>query len=410
MSIFKKIYHRIRHNVTRRRRNRRWLAFTLFFRNIAGNLSGFYKPLFFYQAAQMLNFWPADYTDLQKGMVAIGFYYLGQRVVSFIINFVQAQLTLKIGHDRSLLLGNLFRTLWLLSLTYVDVSPWFLIIATVLAGIETGFFNQSYHTLICRLSLEEEMGKSLGASKFLGNFISMLTPFLGGVIISHFGFNYLFYSSILLILVSIGGLLKLEIPAEKDKVNLQEYLSWVKEKRYNRLMLSQMGRYFYDISLVLWPLFVFLIIDDVVRVGSIYTISLFFAMLTSLFTGHYLDKKKQPRLPFLVSGGILSTISMFRLLVTGAWDIIIIDCSNRILGDFYWLVHEKFIFIRGRGSQDFSYFVYREVNRSLAAVLFWSAAALFFVFKLDWLGLFALGSLGILMSMLAKQNKGKLND
>lgn len=407
MSIFTKLYHRLKDNITRRRRNRRWLAFSLFFRNTAGSLSNFYKPVFLYQVAQTLTiFQVTEFSDLQKGMILISFYYLAQRIVSGIVNFIQAVMTIKIGHDRSMLVGNLFKVSWLLCLTYVQERPWLIILAAILAGIEMGLYWQSHHTLMCRFSLEKEMGKSLAGFKFLGNFITMLSPFIGAMIVSYFGFNYLFYVSIMLVVIAIGGIIQLELSDEKDEVNLSEYFAWMKEKTFRRLALSQMGRYFYDISILLWPLFVFLIMADIVKVGYIYTISLFFAMLISLFTGQMLDKKKRIKLPFIISGGFLSTITMLRMMIGGPWDVVIVDSSNRMLGNFYWLVHEKIIFSRGKGSQDFSYFVYREVNRSLGAIAFWALSLIFFlVLKLDWMGLFGLGSLGVLMSLLAKEEK-----
>lgn len=406
MSVFTKIYSRLKHNVTRRRRNRRWLAFSLFFRNTAGSLSNFYKPVFLYQVAQTIPLLDTGFSDLQKGMILICFYYLTQRIVSGIINFIQAALTLKIGHHRSLLFGNLFKASWLICLTYVETNPWFVVLAAILAGFEIGFYWQSHHTLICRFSLEKEMGKSLAGFRFLGNFITMLSPFIGATIVSLFGFNYLFYISILLIFVAVGGVTQLELSSENDEVNLKEYLEWMSEKAFKRLALAQIGHYFYDISVLLWPLFVFLILTDIVKVGHIYTISLFFAMLISLFTGQLLDKKKRIKLPFLFSGGILSAITMLRILVVGPWDVVIVDSSNRMLANFYWLIHEKIWFTRGRGSQDFSYFVYREVNRSLGAIVFWALALSFFLFfRLDWTGLFALGSIGVLMSMLIKETK-----
>lgn len=408
MSVISKIVKRIKHNITARRRNRRWLAFSLVFRDAAGRLGTFYLPLFFYQSAQTMEFFSPDFTNLQKGMLVISFYYLFQRLFGAVVNFAQAKLTLKIGHDQSMLLGTAFKAFWLLSLTYIEKNPWFLLLATILAGIETGFFWQSYHTLVCRFSLEKEMGKSLAGFRFLGNFITMLAPALGALIINFFGFNYLFYISILLIMVSIMGLIKLDIAPERDEVNLKEYLSWMKEKSFKTLVFSQIGRYFYDVSFVLWPLYVFLIIADIVKVGYVYTVSLFLAMIVNIFTGDFLDKKAKHRTPFAVSGGILSVISMLRVLVTGAWEVVVIDTSNRMLGNFYWLIHDKIIFSRGRGSQDFSYFVYNEVNRSIAAVIFWFfMLVFFFLVRVDWIGLFALGSVGILLSLLAKEKFNK---
>ncbi len=405
-SFFSKVVNRVKDNISKRRRNRRWLAFSLLFRDAGGHLGSFYLPLFFYKMAQTMDFWHASFTDVQKGMILISFYYLFQRLFSATANFAQARFTLKTGHEQAMLLGSAVKTLWLLSLTYIDKNPWFLILATLLAGIENGFFWPSYRTLVCRLSFSKEMGKSLAGFRFLGNFLTMLVPALGGLVVSFLGYNYLFYVSILLIIISMIGTIQLDVDQEKDDVSLSEYISWMKEKTYNLLVLSQMGRYFYDISIVLWPLFVFLLIGDVTKVGYIYSFTFFVVLALNLFIGEMLDKKKKVKKTFLISGGILSLISMLKIYVTGAWDVVILDSCNRMLGDLYWLMHDKILFARGRGSQVFSYFVYREVNRSIAAVCFWFLLLIFFlIVRVDWTGLFALGSAGVLLSMLAREKK-----
>ncbi len=406
----KALVHKIKRRATRRARNRKWLTFSYGFRRIAGNLSTFYLPLFLFEVAQSIEISFATFTPIQKGMIVISLYYLVGRLVMAVFSLIEANLTLKIGHMQSMTISILIYALFLLSLTYVDQRPILLLASAVLSGLNTVFYWQSYNTLMSRFAARTEMGRSLGLLEFVKNLVSMLSPALGGLIISFLGYDYLFYTSLLIVLVSLIGIMKLEVGQEKDEVNLKEYLSWVKEKRFSRLMLSQAGRYFNDMSLSLWPLYVFLLLQDIKKVGYVYSVSLFLALLINLFAGNFLDKSKKSRLPFFVSGGVLSSLWVLRAMVFNVWGVVVVDSLNQMVGNFHWLFHKTAIFNRGQGSEDFSYFVYRLTNRSIAATFFWFILLIFFlIVPLEWNGLFALGAVGVLLSLLVKENKTEEN-
>jgi len=408
MPNFKKLLHslpqQVNQKLTLRRRNLKWLSFSLMFRQLAGQLSSFYLPLFLFKVSANFEIGQGGFTPLQQGMILLSMFYLFERLVAALFSLVEANLTIKIGHEQAMLFGTLIYTLFLLTLSYVEKHPLMIFVGAFLSGIQMVFYWQSYNTLITRLSFKNSMGKNLSILRFIKNFISMLGPALGGLIITFFGFNYLFYVSIVALVVSLIGIIKLDLPPEKDEVNLQEYLSWLKEKRFNRLVLSQAGRYFNDMSLVLWPLYVFLLMGDVTKVGYIYSISLFLAMIINLFMGDILDGKKKSKVPFFVSGGFLSSLWMVKAFVVNAWGIVLVDSFDKMVGNFHWLFHANIVFKRGKGKQDFSYFVYRMTNRSIAAAVFWTLLLIFFlVVPLEWSGLFALGSAGVLLSLLAKE-------
>jgi hypothetical protein len=407
MSFFqalKTLSQKIKRKITRKARNRQWLAFAYSFRQLASRLSVFYLPLFLFEISQDISIGHANFTPIQKGMILISMYYLFSRLVMAVFSLIEAQITLKIGHQQAMILSNLIYALFLLSLTYANQHPLLIFVSSALSGLESVFYWQSHNTLISRLFVKNKMGRGLSLIRFLKNLIEVLTPALGGLIVAFIGYDYLFYAGVLLLLVSLIGLFNLDLPQERDEVNLQEYLTWLKEKRFKRLVLSQAGKYFNDMGLTLWPLYVFILIGDIKQVGYIYSVSLFFAMMIGLFTGDFLDKKSHSKLPFFVSGGFLSSLWLLKSWVTGVWDVIVVDSFDRIVGNFHWLFHETIIFKRGQGSQDFSYFVYRMTNRSIAAALFWALLLVFFlIVPIEWNGLFILGAAGVLLSLLANE-------
>ncbi len=406
MPNVKEILNSVEKRFTRRKKNRVWLSFSYMFRQLAGNLSFFYLPLFLFHQAQQLGWWGWELNSIQKGMVLIAAFYFIERVVSAIFCMIQAAFSIKVGHEWSMIMGTLSYMLFLVSFSGAGKSPLFLLVGSFLAGLQLVFYWPSYNTLIARLSFKKSMGKNLGRFGFISNFTSMIAPAVGGLIILFFGYNYLFYISIVLLLISLMGLFKLDLPQEKDEVNLKEYFEWMKEKSFIKLTTSQSGRYFYDMSITLWPLYVYLLLGDVEKVGYVYSISLFVAMVINLFVGNLLDKKRKSNKPFYFSGGFLSTLSLLRLAVINVWGVVAVDACSRVVGNFHWLFNDSILFRRGKGDQEFSYFVYYAFNRAMAAALFWAVLLIFFfVFPVGWTGLFLLGSLGALMSLLIQEEK-----
>lgn len=406
MPNVKEMLNSVEKRFTRRKKNRAWLSFSYMFRQLAGSLSFFYLPLFLFHQAQQLEWWGWDLNSIQKGVILIAAFYFIERVVSAILCMIQATFSIKVGHEWSMVIGTLSYMLFLVSFSNADKSPLFLLAGSLLAGIQLVFYWPSYNTLIARLSFKKNMGKNLGRFGFISNFTSMIAPAAGGLIILFFGYNYLFYISIILLLVSLMGLFKLNLPQEKDEVNLKEYFEWMKEKSFLKLTTSQSGRYFYDMSITLWPLYVYLLLGDVEKVGYVYSISLFIAMVINLFVGNLLDKKRKSNKPFYFSGGFLSTLSLLRLVVINVWGVVAVDACSRVVGNFHWLFNDSILFRRGKGDQEFSYFVYYAFNRAMAAALFWAVLLIFFfVFPVGWTGLFILGSLGALMSLLIQEER-----
>lgn len=400
----------LHYRLDRRHQNLRWLNVAHFFRKVASQLMSFYLPLFLYQLAQEWE--PVDRlivfgdTPLQEGIVMVSGFFLIERLTVLGLAIPSAKLASIIGHSRRMILGNLFLALSVMLLTYVRSHPWLLTLSAVVSGFQICFFWQSYHTVITRSSSKSKLGRNLGATRFLSNFALMLVPLIGGIAVTSLGYEYLFYLGVLMILISVTALLYLDLKPEKDEISWKEYRTWLKEKSFEQLVVSQAGRYFNDMAIIIWPLYVFLLLGDVARVGLVYTISLFVAMIIDLFVGGFIDRSKNKKRPLFISGGLLSAVHALRILTGQIWTIVFVDSLDRIIGNFHWLFFDKLMMSRGSGSQAFSYFVYRSINQAMAGAIFWGALLIFFLFvPLGWKGVFLLGAGGVLLSLLIKESK-----
>jgi MFS family permease len=178
MPNFKKLLHslsqQVNQKLTLRRRNLKWLSFSLMFRQLAGQLSSFYLPLFLFKVSANFEIGQGSFTPLQQGMILLSMFYLFERLVAALFSLVEANLTIKIGHEQAMLFGTLIYTLFLLTLSYVEKYPLMIFVGAFLSGIQMVFYWQSYNTLITRLSFKNSMGKNLSALKFIKNFIIII--------------------------------------------------------------------------------------------------------------------------------------------------------------------------------------------------------------------------------------------
>jgi len=237
--------------------------------------------------------------------------------------------------------------------------------------------------------------------------VAVISPAIAGMISLKLGFEILFLFGLAGTLAGFITVLLMDLKSDYDKPSWQEFYHWIKEKRYQRFAISVMGRYLSDSIIYLWPLYVYFLLKDIGKVGFLYTISLFLAMLVSLFAAFVLDKLKN-RKAFHLSGGLLSLVWLLRTQVISIFSIAIIDTLDRLISNFHWLFYDMILFRRSKGRKAHSYFVYYEVITALFAILFWLAFVGLFLIVQQWHMLFILGSIGVFLSLLV-HDKSKLH-
>ena len=374
-------------------------------RDLVSKLTMFFLPIYLYQHGSSDQFWQfLPGSELQKGVLLLVFFYLITRLTVLLTAIKIGRLITKIGYQKSMLVAFVLFALFL-SLLAIGSSPgWLLLVAALINGVQTNFFWNTYMTLISKFTLTRHMGQNLGLLRFFLQLAQAIAPALGGLLAVSFGFQSLFLVGLIGVLICIIFVLQMDLKKERDVISWKEFLLWTKEEKFLQLAISQAGRYLNTATLTFWPLYVFLILGSIDKVGFLYALSLFFALILSFGVGLYIDHKKDKK-PFYISGGILSLLWLLRSQVVSFWHIIVIDTIDRLTTNFYVLFADSILFKRSKGSQALSYFVYREIMVSLTAILFWLVAgSLFLIFSDPWMALFSLAAIGVLMGLLVKEH------
>lgn len=374
-------------------------------RGLVYRLAIFFLPIYLYQQGSTDPFWQfLPGSELQKGVLLLVFFYLIHQLTVLSSGISIGHLILKIGYQRALLVSSCLFAVFL-SLLYVKANPgWLILLGAFINGLETNFFWNTYQTLMSKLAQHRHMGQNLGLLQFFLQLVQAMAPALGGMLVVAFGFPALFMAGLLGVLLGMMSAFQLQFQRERDRISWAEFTRWAQEGPFIRLAVSQTGRYLNDAALVFWPLYVFLILGTVDRVGFLYTLSLFIAMILSFGVGYYIDHQKNKKL-FYLSGGLLSLLWLLRSQVVTFWHIVIIDTFDCLTANFYLLFSDSIFLKRSKGGQAFSFFVYREMLISVGAILFWLVVGgLFLIFTNAWTALFILAAVGVLLGLLVKEN------
>jgi len=377
-------------------------------RDLVNKLAFFFLPIYLFEFGQKSGFY--DFTGLPeftRGILSLAIYYILVGTIGAVIVIPAAKIIGKVGYQKTMISSYIFRLIALLFMFMSSQVAWVLFIAVIFDSLQSVLFWPSYYTVLSQNTLKNHMGQDLGILQFLLQLIAVVSPAISGYIALISGLESLFLVALVGNLIGFILVLQMSLPYKKDEVSFTEFFAWLREKQFRKLVVSFAGRYINDAALYVWPLYVFIFLGSVDKVGYLYTASLFIAMLFTFFVSIYIDHNKS-RKPFFMSGGVLAFLWIIRTQFLSILGIALIDVVDRLTSNFHWLFFDMVMMKRGMGSNALSYFAYREVILHMTTVFFWSIFALLFIVGLGWNELFIFASVGVLLSILMK-DKESLN-
>jgi MFS family permease len=295
----------------------------------------------------------------------------------------------------------------MLTLFQAEQWPYILFVTALLNGTYISLFWVSFQTILSRNALKSNLGEDLGLIQIGMQLTNMLGPAFGGVVIVTMGYQVVFALALVLCIVSM--IVSLLIKPVKLTVDLSmaALRTLLQSTDFSYQGISFTGRYLNDAVVLLWPLYIFLFLGAVDKVGYLYSLSFLLAMLLSLVFGVYIDHTKSKR-SFMSSGGILSLLWFVRGWVFSIWGFALVDAVEKLVANFHWLFYDALMYRSSKSTEPVLYFMAREAVISCCAVVFWSSFILLFVYTADgWWSLFVLAAVGTLLSVLSSDTLHK---
>lgn len=374
-------------------------------RYVADQAISMFIPLFlFTQASELAIFntsWLRGLTELQAGIVLIAVFYFTSHMAELVLLIPLTKLMKRLGLIKSMALGNVLSVCFYLLLFVSQFNPWALVGAAVLDGIITAVYWISYYTEFAVHADMKKMGTEVGGILFLEQLLRASMPMLGGVLIMAFGFGSSYLTAAVLFMIASVFLLFIPEVKFSYEVTFKEFRAWCRKKSFTPTLIGFVGKYVDEAAFFIWPVFIFLFLGSVQRVGYVYSIVLFISLIVSYFMGWYLGKHKSTKL-FMISGVILSGIWILRGFIGQVWHLLIIDTADRLALCVYTPIFETYFMRKSLGKKVFHFHVYRAMIVSFAALVFWPVVVCLFMLPIAWTGLFGLATIGILLSMSMK--------
>ncbi len=374
-------------------------------RDLGNKMAMFFLPVYLYivgSTSSLLHDLP--FSAFQRGMLTLSVFYIFFGLLSFFMGIPTGYLYKKIGYQRTFMYSFLLRCLFFASVYFAQQSIWFLVPAVILDAVNAQLFWPGYYSLLSKNALKRNMGKDVGFLLTVIHILSVVSPAISGFIAYVVGIEVLFLIGLVLTLASTVFAIYMDSDVVENSVSYAEFFKWLREPRFRKLAASFSGKYIYDVSIYIWPLYIFLILGSIDKVGYLYTVSLFLAMTFTYFVGSYADAHKSKN-PFYLSGAMLSIVTVLRTQVVTPLSIAFVDLFDKLLANIYNVYFDTMFMRRSKGSAVDSFFIYREMMVNLATVLFWFFTAIFFIFFSGWKSIYVLAGVGVLAGLLMKDSK-----
>ncbi|MFH1597915.1 MAG: MFS transporter [Patescibacteria group bacterium] len=263
--------------------------------------------------------------SLQKILI----FFLAVYVIYYFCLPLGAKFARRFGYEHGILWSTPCLVLYYLSLFGIAYYPLLIYPAIFFLVLQKSLYWPGYHCDFARFSMKGERGREISNLVVLDSVVYVVGPLLGGLLIKFVGFSALFIVAAVLILVSN---IPLMMTKETFKVTPFSYTGAHKrvwQKKHRRKFWSYFGFGEELIVLVIWPIFIYTVVQDYLSIGAIVAGATFFTSLIILWVGRVTDK--QDKRVVLKSGTIIYSISWFLRLFAGTGlHVFMIDTLSRV--------------------------------------------------------------------------------
>lgn len=259
------------------------LYVTLALVQFVGGLAGLFVPIYLWNLGEPL--WRVLYFFFLKSV----FFIL---IAGFSIPFIK-----KLS-DKLLMLWSLpFLALYYLGLNFFVEIPALFYVLPVLHSISFFLFNVGYHVNFVGAADGDSLGREVGTRNLVSSLVTLSAPFLGGVIISFFGFKGAFILGTVLLFIAVLPLFYFPQRGLSQELSLKSVWGCLTNKYIMPFTLSGAG-YASETMIkgLIWPIYMFIIIGSVKEFGGAVSVGLFAGAFITFFMGFLSDAGRRRKI------------------------------------------------------------------------------------------------------------------
>jgi len=258
----------------------------------------------------------------------IMFFYFGVYVLYFFIMPLGGKVVKQRGFGHGIIYGSLILILYFIFLIAIPSHPAFFYLAIIALACQKTFFWPGYHADFAFFSQCGERGRDISALTILDSVAFILGPLIGGIIVNFFGFPILFTFMCVTILLSTLPLMLSQEEFTPSQFHYKEAYQSLVAKENRRYFIGYLGFGEELIALTIWPIFIYIAVENFAQAGGIVALSSFVTALVTLYAGRTADLKD--RKSVLQIGTMLYALGWFmRFFVRGGAGVFLVDFFSR---------------------------------------------------------------------------------
>lgn len=293
-------------------------------RSISVSLLSFFSVIYIYKKILALT------SDQTLAFLASFSFFAILYLFKMIGTLMAENASLAMGLKAQVIFGNILTVGTLAAFFASEKNLVFLALAAVFWGLAIGFFWFGRHGLLAKIGQEGEYGEALGWAGTINSVFLLVVPFLGGFLISNFGYQALFLVALFMILLGFIPLFSLKDQKTHVDILFGEVfdLLWSHKKMaFAYFALGAVGP-LYSLALILY---IFLFLGKELYFGEFFSLSLLLVVVANFVIGKWTDIRGKKGL--VSYGAFLSCLVWLgRFLATRIPTLLVFDVIDRISG------------------------------------------------------------------------------
>lgn len=267
-------FHYFSHKVNREVKEVYWQTFIS---NLAISLVFVFEPIYLY--------------TLGYSLISIMWFYVLVYAWYVILIGFGAKITSRIGYKHSILVSNVLYVGYWIALFSIRSHPALFFITPVFFALQKSFFWPAFDADVAIHDGKSQRGREVGVLFSIIQLTLIVSPLIGGLVSSGLGFFLLFALASVLMIFSAWPLFQ-----TPDIFDLHGFRFGDLLKIFRQYPSNFFGYWGYAEDLMvmsLWPVYIFLVVPQVVSVGLITTSAMLIATLLMLYIGRKTDMSKK---------------------------------------------------------------------------------------------------------------------
>ncbi|XKT74950.1 MAG: MFS transporter [Patescibacteria group bacterium UBA2103] len=249
----------------------------------------------------------------------------------FLLTPLSARLIKSVGMKKLMVIALVpFLAVALTALALWDYNPTLMLIVYMLSwAVYRSLYWVPYHVEVAEYLDNEHRGRQVSALTNLSSIVSVIAPFIGGLIIEFLGFSWIFVAGIVLVIIAAIPLFLMEEVHEEYEYSYVESMKDLFSKEKRDLLYAYAGDGAQTVvSAVFWPIFIFIILDgNFAAVGAVSSLVILATIILATFAGELVDRISRAQV-IIISTIIYTTGWFLKSFASTALHIFLFDAYH----------------------------------------------------------------------------------